>query len=582
MTNDNDSAIFSRRMIPAAPPKQARHSGLLVSCVNCGRASVSGSGPCPKCGGRRQPTNVQAGGDRLSAGTIIGGRYRVIGHLGRGGFADVYLVRDGEDDHPLVMKVPRPGSGADSDWAAMFVHEAELWIKLGVAANIVTARDVLVVDARVHLILDYVEGGSLLDSLAEPLGRKVRLLMHVANGLSYAWRTARIVHGDLSPSNILVARGSDAQVTDFGLAFSLRGNENSGTATPRGGTPGYMSPEMLADPSLADNRSDVYSFGVVAYQLVTGQLPFAATASDNDAIRAWHQSGLVIPPSELSSDVPENLSSVIVRCLHKEAAQRFQDFEEVWEALKVVSDTNGFTGTYDRYRDDVRRQIDDLSTGLGFLINRAEHQGLALQELGKHEEAIRKFEEALRSAPRDVATWWNKGNSHAVLEEDASALKCFRKVVELDPKQTAAHLRIGKLLYRLGELDEALTELSQVVDATPESDLELGCAYNWRGQIYCRRRRFEEAERDLGRAAQLVGMTAETERSPVTSLADLRCAINRFEAASADAPATALDWLVFNGALKDCLHNAELRLRANPGDLEASAMKAVVLKATGR
>lgn len=519
--------------------------------------------------------------------------YTVKKHISGGGFADIYIVQEKGRKEPLILKIPQAKFQTNEKWSRLFVHEAELWINLGVSQNIVTAYDVRVIDRNIHLFIEYIDGCTLGDRITSngmPYRELVRIAMDVANGLSYAWRRNGIVHGDIRPENILISKDEDIKVTDFGLAYSYHNLMDIAISEMKGETvpdfcfssklrnPCFMSPEQLLNITLVDTRSDIYSFGVLLYKMATGHFPFIGLLlNDFEGIRTWHQSGNVIPPTRLRHDLSQELSELILKCLNKDPKRRFQDFEEIWAELKQISDAYEFTSAYDKYKDEVRQSIDEMIDRLGAILTpRLEEEGLALQEMGKHVEAIQKFNKAIENNPFEFSTWWNKGNSHFLLGETSKALDSFKQAKKSKPENIAVSLRIGRCLQLLERDDEALSDLSYFIKRASKKDDELAEAYTWRGEIYCVQDCYEEADKDFRKAIELLKLKNQIGPSTqVTSLNDLEKLFERFNIAMQSEIPKVLAWFDLNRGLFSFFQHINAELDRSPKDPELFLMKGI-------
>jgi eukaryotic-like serine/threonine-protein kinase len=181
-----------------------------------------------------------------------------------------------------------------------------------------------------------VEGESLRARLARdgelPVPEAVRLLRDVADALSYAHRHG-VVHRDIKPDNVLLSDGH-ALVTDFGVAKALdQARQSSLTATGLAlGTPTYMAPEQAAADPHTDQRADIYAFGVRGYEILAGQPPF--TGPTAQAVVAAHLTQAPMPLAKLRPKVPPGLAVLVMRCLEKRPADRWQSAAELLHALE--------------------------------------------------------------------------------------------------------------------------------------------------------------------------------------------------------------------------------------------------------
>ena len=173
------------------------------------------------------------------------------------------------------------------------------------------------------------------------------MLRDVARALAYAHERG-IVHRDIKPDNVLLSGGA-AVVTDFGIAKAISASRTASgdgaTLTQLGtsiGTPAYMSPEQAAGDPDIDHRADIYSFGCMAYELLTGQPPFANRTPQR--LMAAHMSEKPQPIAELRPDVPPTLAALVMRCLEKDAAARPQSASDLLAALDTPTSDAGQVG----------------------------------------------------------------------------------------------------------------------------------------------------------------------------------------------------------------------------------------------
>ncbi len=240
----------------------------------------------------------------LNVGDIVG-RYKVEGILGEGGMATVYKVRHTQLGSLHALKILLTGSPkirqrllAEGRTQASLKH-----------ANVVAVTDVLRIDDAPALLLEYVEGPSLHQLLAQgsmPVDEALAIFEGVVHGVAAAHR-AGIVHRDLKPGNILLSIGEDGivpKVADFGLVKA--GHTRVGQAM---GTPDYMAPEQVRDASSVDHRADIWSLGVILYQLVCGTLPFPGeTALETMNLVV---AGELVPPEHVRPNLPPGLLHVL-------------------------------------------------------------------------------------------------------------------------------------------------------------------------------------------------------------------------------------------------------------------------------
>ncbi len=280
--------------------------------------------------------------DRLTK--ALADRYRIESELGQGGMATVYLAEDLKHKRMVALKVLRPELAAalGSD---RFLREIEVAAGLH-HPHILPLYDSGEADGFLFYTMPYVQGQSLRDRLEQegelPVQQVVRLLHDVVDALSHAHQNG-LVHRDIKPENVMIA-GRHALVTDFGVAKALGEAGKRDRLTSIGialGTPLYMAPEQAAADPQVDHRADIYACGMLGYELLTGRTAFAGLSPQ--AILAAHMTQAPQPVKELRPTVPPVLASLIMRCLEKKPADRFQSAEEMLPVLEALATPSGGT-----------------------------------------------------------------------------------------------------------------------------------------------------------------------------------------------------------------------------------------------
>lgn len=278
--------------------------------------------------------------DQLAA--ALTDRYRIIRELGAGGMATVYLAEDVKHHRQVAVKMLRPELAA-SIGAERFLREIEIAAGLH-HPHILPLYDSGGAGGMLYYVMPFVDGPSLRDRVsavgALPIDDAVRIIREVADALDYSHQRG-LVHRDIKPENILLT-GSHALVADFGVAKALKAATPDSGLTGVGmslGTPAYMAPEQaMADPA-ADHRVDIYALGVMAYEIIAGQAPFPGT--NPQQIIAAH---LTQTPEKLSTHrntVSPALEIIVMRCLEKNAADRWQSAADVMRALEALGIVSG-------------------------------------------------------------------------------------------------------------------------------------------------------------------------------------------------------------------------------------------------
>jgi len=268
------------------------------------------------------------------------GQYHLLRRLGAGGMGEVYLAEHQLLKRPCALKLIRPGIESGLDALARFEREVRLTATLS-HPNTVEIYDYgRTEDGTYYYVMEYLQGLSLAELVEQygplPPGRVVYLLRQVCGALLEA-HAAGLIHRDIKPSNIFASRRGGlydvAKLFDFGLVRPLTRSVSSQVSTEGQvlGTPLFMSPEQAERDRVIDGRSDIYSLGGVAYYLLTGRPPF----DEEEGLRLMIAIARdpVVPPSQVHSGIPRDLERVVLRCLAKDATERFPDAESLERAL---------------------------------------------------------------------------------------------------------------------------------------------------------------------------------------------------------------------------------------------------------
>jgi serine/threonine-protein kinase len=267
----------------------------------------------------------------------LGTAYTLERELGGGGMSRVFVATETALGRSVVVKVLSPDLAGDVN-IDRFRREVRLAATLQ-HPHIVPLLTAGETGGVPYYTMPFVEGESLRDRLratgALPLGESLGILRDVAKALAYA-HARGVMHRDIKPDNVLLS-GGVAVVTDFGIAKAISSSSASGgriSLTMKGtavGTPAYMAPEQAAADPGTDHRADIYAFGCMAYELFTGQPPFADVPPHR---RLAAQ--VAAAPAAISSfrpDVPRSLHALVMRCLEKDPADRPQAAEELIAVL---------------------------------------------------------------------------------------------------------------------------------------------------------------------------------------------------------------------------------------------------------
>jgi serine/threonine protein kinase len=265
------------------------------------------------------------------------GKYDVQKMLGKGATGTVYLARDTFSGREVALKTIEPEVFRDPEFGtayrSQFLNEASLAGKLK-HPHIVSILDAVVGEDSGYIAMELVTGGDLAaytkpDKLL-PVADVLQIGFKVCGALDYAFREG-IVHRDIKPANLMLARGTDVKIADFGAA-TLR--KSHVVQTQMMGSPYYMSPEQIAGAQLT-HHSDMYALGAVLYEMLTGQRPLRA--ENLEALLKKISELEPLPPSEIRPDLPKELDPVILRAMRKKPESRYPTWAEfALELSKVV------------------------------------------------------------------------------------------------------------------------------------------------------------------------------------------------------------------------------------------------------
>lgn len=276
---------------------------------------------------------------QLEAGQILANKFQIEKVLGQGGMGVVVAARHLQLEQKVALKFLLPEAAQHGDTVQRFLREARAAVKLR-SEHVAKVLDVGTLDTgSPYIVMEFLQGDDLSTHLERqgplPIEEAIDYVMQACEGLADAHK-AGIIHRDLKPANLFLTTRSDGspcvKILDFGISKLNEGIDKGITKTTEiMGSPQYMSPEQLRAARLTDARSDIWALGVILFQLLTGQMPFERETLPE----LFTAIVLDTPPSprSLRNDLPDGLALIMLRCLEKDPAHRYQSVAELAAAL---------------------------------------------------------------------------------------------------------------------------------------------------------------------------------------------------------------------------------------------------------
>ncbi len=278
--------------------------------------------------------------------------YQILEKGGEGGMGVFYKALDTRLDRIVGLKTLHPELVSDPEFRQKLEREAKSLARLN-HPNIVTIFQYLIHDGLHFIVMEYVDGRTLSDVIAEQgpysFAEAAHLTLQILDAIGYAHKND-VVHRDIKPSNIMVTAEGVVKVTDFGIAKLLDSKQKTRTGQGAGSL-FYMSPEQIQHGDI-DGRTDIYSLGITLFEMITGTRPF--TAESEFSIMKKHLEEQPPAPSHFDSSINRVVDELILHAMQKNPADRFPTADDFAQAIK---DTLTFTDTGSRA--PVRRRSKD-------------------------------------------------------------------------------------------------------------------------------------------------------------------------------------------------------------------------------
>lgn len=263
--------------------------------------------------------------------TLIGGRYKIEGELGKGGMAIVYKARDIVTGKIVAIKMIRDDTMKDPTNLTRFHREAQATASLN-HPNIVAVLNIGEYEGRPYIVNEYINGKTLRQVL-DQRGRltpqeALDAMSQLCSAVLYAHRHG-FIHRDIKPENIFSCPDGTIKLGDFGIVTFMNASHITRTQNIVGSVH-YMAPE-IAERNQATPQSDIYSMGVTFFELITGRLPFEADNPVKVALKAAKETFPNI--KKFNPDCPDNIATIIYHCVAKSPLDRYQSVYDLREDI---------------------------------------------------------------------------------------------------------------------------------------------------------------------------------------------------------------------------------------------------------
>lgn len=421
---------------------------------------------------------------------ILGSRYRILEHLGGGGFGQTYLAIDEHlpgSPHCVVKRLqPRNTDGLSLESARrLFNAEAEALHSLGNHDQIPYLFAHFEENSQFYLVQEYVKGTLLTEEIHPGHQLSEQAVVAILQDLLQTLCTVhdqKVIHRDIKPSN-LIRRSHDGKIVliDFGSVKQIHGQpdlEAKVSITVAIGSLGYMPNEQLAGQPCFS--SDIYATGILALQALTGLDPRRLPKDPRTSELMWH---------ELVSVEPA-LAKVLDKMVRYDFRQRYQSAQEALSALNRAMSPPGIVLP--------SHQIDLSSEALEAHIAWLERADDLFQQ-GRFEEALHCYEKVVQAQPKAITTWFKLGICCENLQQYDGAIQAYDEVIQLQPEDYLAWLKKAKALENLSHWQEALEAYEEVLRLQPEN------YWVWadQGQLLERLSRRDDALAAYNRAVQI-------------------------------------------------------------------------------
>ena len=314
---------------------------MINECPKCQTRNTEDSQFCKKCATPLpgideviHTKTLETPTEELTRGSTFADRYEIIEELGKGGMGRVYRVEDTKVKEEIALKLIKPEIASNKKIIERFKNELKITRKIR-HKNVCGMFD-LGEEKNLHYItMEYISGQDLKGLIRQTgqltIGKTISIAKQICEGLAEV-HSLGVVHRDLKPNNIMIDRGGNAKIMDFGIARAVKSKSITGSGITIG-TPEYMSPEQVEGKDV-DQRSDIYSLGIILYKMLTDRVPFEGDSAITVGVKQKTETPK--DPKDFYERIPDDFNQLILKCLEKERENRYQSAGEVRSELENI------------------------------------------------------------------------------------------------------------------------------------------------------------------------------------------------------------------------------------------------------
>jgi tetratricopeptide (TPR) repeat protein/tRNA A-37 threonylcarbamoyl transferase component Bud32 len=416
-------------------------------------------------------------------GTSLDGKIQIEALIGQGGMSMVYKGTHLVLNRPVAVKVIIPQVNMGDKLVLRLQQEARAAYSLS-HKNLASVHDVsLTADGLPYLVMDFAEGETLAEMLTRgPLqpAKAIDIFSQICAGLAAA-HEQRVIHRDIKPGNIMVEHladgGENVKIVDFGIAKKVTENaEEIHKLTQTGevfGTPLYMSPEQCRGERL-DARSDVYAVGCVLYEALTGAPPFKGDSAIGTIMQHLEKPA---PTPAKALKIPASLTSVVLRCLEKKSADRYQSVEEIYKDLQAIKDGGKLAKKYIPKHGRAKRPNIGailIMASVGGLFIAAAAVEFAERFLPDYKySTIQTCNEKIAKNPHDEKAYLYRANLNMQDNQWARAVVDYTECLKTSRNPTEVYAFRSSAYIKIGRYKEALDDCNKALEINPRSNYAL-------------------------------------------------------------------------------------------------------------